>query len=67
MEKIARILIAATAALLVPAQLALAQETEKPNVVFMMMDNLGWGEIGTYGGGVLRGASALSRKTDVTS
>ncbi len=33
-----------------------AQATEKPNVVFMMMDNLGWGEIGTYGGGVLRGA-----------
>ncbi|MEE8513872.1 MAG: arylsulfatase [Gammaproteobacteria bacterium] len=33
-----------------------AQEIEKPNVVFMMMDNLGWGEIGTYGGGILRGA-----------
>ena len=28
----------------------------KPNVVFMMVDNLGWGEIGTYGGGILRGA-----------
>ena len=22
----------------------------------MMMDNLGWGEIGAYGGGILRGA-----------
>ena len=30
--------------------------TEKPNVVIMMVDNLGWGEIGTYGGGILRGA-----------
>ncbi len=29
---------------------------KKPNVVFMMVDNLGWGEIGTYGGGILRGA-----------
>lgn len=29
---------------------------EKPNVVLMMMDNLGWGEIGAYGRGVLRGA-----------
>lgn len=28
----------------------------KPNVVIMMVDNLGWGEIGTYGGGILRGA-----------
>ena len=29
---------------------------EKPNVIIMMVDNLGWGEIGTYGGGILRGA-----------
>ena len=35
---------------------AYAQETKKPNVVVMMVDNLGWGEIGCYGGGVLRGA-----------
>ena len=37
-------------------QLAVAQSSEKPNVVLMMVDNLGWGELGTYGGGVLRGA-----------
>jgi len=30
--------------------------SSKPNVVVMLVDNLGWGEIGTYGGGVLRGA-----------
>ena len=29
---------------------------ERPNVVLMVTDNLGWGEIGTYGGGILRGA-----------
>ncbi len=29
---------------------------EKPNIVLIVMDNLGWGEIGVYGGGVLRGA-----------
>lgn len=38
------------------ASIASAQEQQKPNVVLMMVDNLGWGEIGTYGGGVLRGA-----------
>ena len=29
----------------------------KPNVVVMMVDNLGWGELGVYGGGKLRGAA----------
>lgn len=29
---------------------------EKPNVIIMMVDNLGWGELGCYGGGMLRGA-----------
>ena len=33
---------------------ALAQD--KPNVVLVLMDNFGWGELGTYGGGILRGA-----------
>ncbi len=28
----------------------------KPNRVFMLMDNLGYGELGCYGGGILRGA-----------
>ena len=35
---------------------AYAQDAEKPNIVVMVMDNLGWGEIGVYGGGILRGA-----------
>jgi arylsulfatase len=28
----------------------------KPNIVFFFWDNFGWGELGCYGGGVLRGA-----------
>ena len=29
---------------------------DKPNVIVMMVDNHGWGELGVYGGGQLRGA-----------
>ena len=34
---------------------AQAQE-KKPNIVLLLMDNLGYGELGVYGGGILRGA-----------
>lgn len=33
-----------------------AAEEKPPNIVLMLSDNLGFGEIGVYGGGVLRGA-----------
>ena len=29
---------------------------EQPNIVFFFWDNLAWGEVGCYGGGILRGA-----------
>jgi arylsulfatase A-like enzyme len=29
---------------------------KQPNIVLVLMDNLGWGELGVYGGGILRGA-----------
>jgi arylsulfatase len=33
-----------------------AKPALKPNIVFMLADNLGYGEPGCYGGGILRGA-----------
>lgn len=35
---------------------AFAQAQQKPNIVYFLVDNLGFGELGAYGGGVLRGA-----------
>ena len=32
------------------------QNNTQPNVVLILADNLGWGELGCYGGGALRGA-----------
>jgi arylsulfatase A-like enzyme len=36
--------------------LARAAAATKPNIVLMLTDNLGYGELGVYGGGILRGA-----------
>jgi arylsulfatase len=36
---------------------AAVQAGAKPNIVLILMDNLGWGELGVYGGGILRGAA----------
>lgn len=35
---------------------ASAQAPQKPNILFILADNLGYGELGVYGGGELRGA-----------
>ncbi|UCE87606.1 MAG: arylsulfatase [Deltaproteobacteria bacterium] len=44
------------AAALACAFAAHAADAQPPNVVLMLSDNLGYGEIGAYGGGALRGA-----------
>jgi arylsulfatase A-like enzyme len=49
-------LLASVAAVTVAATPGAAQQPKKPNIVFMLMDNLGYGELGVYGGGILRGA-----------
>ncbi len=35
---------------------ARAADEQPPNIVFMMVDDLGYGDIGVYGGGEVRGA-----------
>jgi hypothetical protein len=51
-----------TASALAAPSLATAAQAQqqpagrRPNIVFMLTDNLGYGELGVYGGGILRGA-----------
>jgi Sulfatase len=46
-----------TAALAFASDAALAQSPpRKPNVVVIMTDDIGWGDLGSYGGGAMRGA-----------
>jgi arylsulfatase A-like enzyme len=48
---------AAPVALGLASTLATAQaQADRPNILFMLADNLGYGEIGVYGGGITRGA-----------
>ena len=37
--------------------------TERPNILFFHVDNLGMGELGCYGGGILRGADTVRMDT----
>ena len=43
---------------LLPAAPAQAAQNvdDKPNIILVLMDNFGYGEVGVYGGGILRGA-----------
>jgi arylsulfatase len=56
--KMKKVQITLSALLIVIFMMPLASvaQAEKPNIVLVLMDNFGWGELGTYGGGVLRGA-----------
>lgn len=42
--------------LLLLALTGAAHGQSKPNIILVLMDNLGYGELGAYGGGILRGA-----------
>jgi len=51
---IALILVAAAACSAKPARTQ--AQADAPNVIFILTDNLGYGEVGAYGGGLTRGA-----------
>ena len=54
---IRRLVFYVFAALLsMPLVAAASGSDEEPNIVLVLMDNFGWGEIGVYGGGEMRGA-----------
>lgn len=38
-------------------QITMSRDPARPNVVLALADNLGWGELGCYRGGTLRGAA----------
>jgi arylsulfatase A-like enzyme len=47
--------LASPVAVTVAAVPAAAQQPKKPNIVVILADNLGYGELGVYCGGILRG------------
>ena len=52
LRELSCVLVAAAAFAVLPAM----AEEKKPNVVFILADNVGYGDLGPYGGGELRGA-----------
>jgi arylsulfatase len=51
------LLAAIAASVLSASSPTFAQQSDQPSVVVMLMDNFGYGELGVYGGGILRGAA----------
>ena len=65
MQEPVRLLAAALAAIaaLLPAVAQEPAEAERPNIVFILMDNLGYGEVGVYGGGIIARRADAARST----
>jgi len=54
--QISSALLASVVGLTMACMPVIAQQPQKPNVVFILADNVGYGDLGPYGGGELRGA-----------
>ena len=55
MKKI--VLVTTMIGLLLPSLCSADTHSSRPNIVLILMDNFGYGEVGVYGGGALRGAA----------
>ena len=55
-QYLAMVFVLVASLFLASRALSAPEEKSKPNIVLVLMDNFGYGEVGVYGGGVLRGA-----------
>ena len=59
MKIIQAVLVGIVSTVGVVAPVAHAATAKQPNIVYFLVDNLGFGELGAYGGGILRGADTV--------
>jgi len=58
MKKVRSFLLKGVSAIMMLGTPAVAQQQpQKPNVIFILADNVGYGDLGPYGGGEMRGAA----------